>query len=93
MEIIMRKLLMLAVVAGPTLIAVPAFASHVSPQTFANTPDPQAQQQAAAPAGSNDKSTAVVPMTGQFNKQTGQAEESQDPMDPDVNPKWLRGVH
>jgi hypothetical protein len=96
MEIIMRKVLMLAaalaVIAGPTLVAAPAFASHVSPQTFWNTPDPQSQQ-AAAPANSNAKSTAMAPQTGQFNQQSGQAQDSRDPMDPDVNPHWLRSTH
>lgn len=101
----MRKALMLAaafaVIAGPTLIAAPAFASHVSPQTFANTPDPgqtwsQTNDQGTALwANGNAPENQMMAKApaAQVNQSQAPAPNNRDPMDPNMNPHSLRGVH
>jgi hypothetical protein len=92
----MRKALMLATALA--FIAGPAFASHYPPQTFWNTPDPQAQSSASNqaslyPDGTTAPSSTATTQTGQATTQIGQAPNGADPMDPNQNPHWLRGVH
>jgi hypothetical protein len=94
----MRNALILATALA--LMAGPALASHIHPQTFQNTPDPQPAQVAQAATGQANTTAApsafpsYTPMPGAIAQAPQKrAVPAADPMDPNMNPHWLRGVH